>query len=95
MFSIIPFEQQHKSAVLELLFGSYLPEDPAAVAIGITREDATPRYERIVEKSLADGFSLVAIDGNGIVIGCRLSFVWNRGVGLSKIATFCLYEIFV
>lgn len=80
MITILSFQQQHKLAVLELLYESYLPEDPAAVAIGIKREDAKLRYERIIEKSLVDGFSFVAVDENGTVIGCRISHLWKRGV---------------
>lgn len=73
MFKIVPFEAQHKPAVLDLLFESFLPENPLTVALGVTKEDVEQTMEQIVDIVLADRFSFVAVDEYGSAIGCRLS----------------------
>lgn len=78
MYKIVPFETQHRSAVLDLLYESFLPENPLTVALGVTKEDVSQRFEEIVDTVLADGFSFVAVDEYGTAIGCRLSELWKR-----------------
>lgn len=80
MFTVIPLVGRHKSAVLGLLYKSFLTESPIAIALGITKEEATPRYEGLVEQALNDGFSFVAVDKAGGVVGCDLCTLWKRQV---------------
>lgn len=85
MFKIVPLEARHKPAVLDLLFESFLPENPLTIALELKKEDVAQAFEQMVEDSLKDGFSFVALDENGVLIGCRLSELWKHDVSKPKV----------
>jgi len=75
--SIVKAQSEHSDQVIRLLKESFTPREPLSTSIGLNWDEDMTGFGSKAEEILKAGYSFVAINGQGRVVGCRISMVMD------------------